>query len=426
GENISDYLQDWVCPTGGTSDAWTSDPALTKVCRLNTLDRGVKPHGGTVCAGMYVGSLTNPKPVQTRRPYREYIQVKLNTPLQKGKIYSVELFASLVERSSLACNNIGVYFSVEKITRTELSRIDYGYLLSYEPQINSFAILTGFYQWHKISGCFRASEDFEYLTIGNFYDDAHTSFSTTPDPTGLEPYYLIDDVSVRETDALAVPLAKLGQDTTLCFNQTLRLTLPQSEQITYRWQDGTSAPSYTINQSGKYWVTATAGQAAQCSVSDTSQVKVEPPLSLPPDTILCRGESLTLSAQRPNNQFIWNTGSRDSVISVREAGIYWVQAASGSCQLSDTIRVRVADCPGLVPNVFTPNGDGRNDTFVIDNIQLLPWRMRIYNHWGTLIYVSAYYQNEWDGAGLGSGLYYYELSSHVLNRSLKGWVQLLR
>lgn len=94
--------------------------------------------------------------------------------------------------------------------------------------------------------------------------------------------------------------------------------------------------------------------------------------------------------------------------------------------LRDTIRVRVLDCLGEVPNVFTPNNDGRNDRFVIPHVELSPWRLAVFNRWGSRVYEAPVYRNEWDGGGLPAGVYYYELSSAVLNRRLRGWVTLVR
>jgi len=61
-----------------------------------------------------------------------------------------------------------------------------------------------------------------------------------------------------------------------------------------------------------------------------------------------------------------------------------------------------------IPNVFTPNGDGVNDRFVIDGLGLFPENeMMIYSRWGSLLYRRKDYQNDWDGQNLMEGTYYY-------------------
>ena len=62
----------------------------------------------------------------------------------------------------------------------------------------------------------------------------------------------------------------------------------------------------------------------------------------------------------------------------------------------------------VVPNVFTPNGDGINDFWVIEN---LPpgTAVAIYNRWGQQVYFSPAYANNWAGEGLPAGNYFAEL-----------------
>lgn len=84
----------------------------------------------------------------------------------------------------------------------------------------------------------------------------------------------------------------------------------------------------------------------------------------------------------------------------------------------------------FIPNVITPNGDGKNDQFRIPQINNYPGsELMIFNRWGNMVYRSASYHNEWDGKGLSEGTYYYAL---MLARPdgtkvrYAGWVQLLR
>ncbi|WP_188506735.1 gliding motility-associated C-terminal domain-containing protein, partial [Parapedobacter pyrenivorans] len=63
-----------------------------------------------------------------------------------------------------------------------------------------------------------------------------------------------------------------------------------------------------------------------------------------------------------------------------------------------------------IPNLFTPNGDGLNDLFVIKNLLQYQGReMIVLNRWGNQVYKSNIYNNDWDGGTLAEGTYYYIL-----------------
>ncbi|RYY20936.1 MAG: T9SS type B sorting domain-containing protein, partial [Sphingobacteriaceae bacterium] len=83
-----------------------------------------------------------------------------------------------------------------------------------------------------------------------------------------------------------------------------------------------------------------------------------------------------------------------------------------------------------IANVFTPNGDGRNDTFSIPDLSQYPQNeLMIVNRWGTSVYQAKNYQNTWTGDMLDEGTYFYNLK--VVNKKgvqeeYKGYVMLLR
>ena len=82
----------------------------------------------------------------------------------------------------------------------------------------------------------------------------------------------------------------------------------------------------------------------------------------------------------------------------------------------------------FIPNVITPNGDGKNDLFVVIGLSQYPnSSLRIYNRWGSEVYESANYQNDWGGSGLNDGTYYYILVVNTPEgkQAYKGWVELI-
>ena len=424
-QNINIYLNDWYTPTGGTPDPWSySDTINDTRCTQNLKGLGVSARTGQSCIGLYTGANKFRSPF-LRPTYREYIQTQLKQPLRQGGIYYAELYVLRSPYSGSVTNNLGIYFSKQAIFLKETDWQHYGAVLPVSPQINQTQLITDAKKWQRISGCFIAQEDYEYITVGNFYDDNHTKLQAVFGLRDDYPYYLIDDVSVVEAgiDKIPVPF-KAYSNTTLCGNQSLRLQLTESPTIIYHWQDGTVSPSYTVSQSGLYSVTATAGL---CSVTDSIRVTIEPPVHLPADTVLCQGQTLTLAPDYPTKRgFQWSDGSRDSTLTVSQAGTYSVRVPSAFCNLTDTITVRYEDCPGVVPNVFTPNGDGKNDAFVIPNIQSRPWGLEVYNRWGKRVYRALPYANDWRAEDVPSGLYYYGLFNEDLKRTIKGWVNVIK
>ena len=65
----------------------------------------------------------------------------------------------------------------------------------------------------------------------------------------------------------------------------------------------------------------------------------------------------------------------------------------------DTLQL-VLDCKIdlLIPQIFSPNGDGKNEKFEIKAIVNYPHSsLSIFNRWGSLVYAKQNYNNEWDG-----------------------------
>jgi gliding motility-associated-like protein len=63
------------------------------------------------------------------------------------------------------------------------------------------------------------------------------------------------------------------------------------------------------------------------------------------DVNLCQGDSLVLNATTPNATYVWQDGSTDSVFTVTQSGVYWVQITDANCILSDTINVNFTPLP---------------------------------------------------------------------------------
>lgn len=84
----------------------------------------------------------------------------------------------------------------------------------------------------------------------------------------------------------------------------------------------------------------------------------------------------------------------------------------------------------IIPNVFTPNGDGVNDVFTIPGLENYNGnQLTIMNRWGATVYDKKDYKNEWDGEKLNEGTYFYLLKVQTTPGKwtvYKGYITLLR
>ncbi|QIL42615.1 gliding motility-associated C-terminal domain-containing protein [Pedobacter sp. HDW13] len=85
----------------------------------------------------------------------------------------------------------------------------------------------------------------------------------------------------------------------------------------------------------------------------------------------------------------------------------------------------------IIPNLFTPNGDGNNDTFEIRGLEFFDANdLVIVNRWGNEVYKASNYQNNWTGEGLNEGTYYYVLrvkaDASAAWQVYKGYITLIR
>lgn len=75
---------------------------------------------------------------------------------------------------------------------------------------------------------------------------------------------------------------------------------------------------------------------------------------------------------------------------------------------SDEVVVTVhLGCKLTIPNVFTPNGDGINDNFIIKGVGIKAYSIAIYDRWGLKVYESNDISQSWDGKNSEDGTYYY-------------------
>lgn len=191
---------------------------------------------------------------------------------------------------------------------------------------------------------------------------------------------------------------------------------------------------------GVHTITFSISDTMLCSRPSVATIAVLDTVYLEPmqDRMILSGQSVVLQPATNAVQFSWSGGAgldhyniQNPTAAPLETTTYTLTAISDSgCSKSVDVRVVVLE-ELLIPNSFTPNGDGINDVWNIEGLDYYPnAHVQIFNRWGTEVFSSWGYAIPWDGQVNGSNLpaatYYYVISSDVLERPFTGSVTILR
>ena len=248
--------------------------------------------------------------------------------------------------------------------------------------------------------------------------------------TGLGPGCSIAyslDVAVRATDRL------LASDTTVCAGEPLTLAM-DTAYSSATWFSTASGEigrghqlTVDLSEADTLWVEVSTEEG--CLLRDTIVVTVFPAIALvEADTLRIQaGTSVVLEA-RGAAEYQWSpaaglsrTDVADPEASPPETTTYVVQGVTPQgCIVTDTLTVTVASPPAeatlFVPNLFSPNGDGQNDTFRLygQNIASITWQ--IYDRQGTQLFeanrLEIGWNGEYQGHPLPNGVYLWKISGH--------------
>ncbi len=152
-------------------------------------------------------------------------------------------------------------------------------------------------------------------------------------------------------------------------------------------------------KSGTYTDSLKTALGCDSIVTTVLQVNPLPAFFLPPDSIVCIGKTLTINLSAYNS-VSWNTGVTDKIFEISNAGMYSAMVTdSKGCIGSDSIQVSFQRCiPIQIPTAFTPNGDGKNDTFrPLIGAPISHYHMQIWNRWGQALFDTKEMGKGWNG-----------------------------
>ncbi|MHC2991779.1 hypothetical protein OB13_09350, partial [Pontibacter sp. HJ8] len=225
-------------------------------------------------------------------------------------------------------------------------------------------------------------------------------------------------------------------------------TVPQSWTIT--GGQGTNTITVTASTTGgAVSVTATN----DCGTSPASTRNVD--ITLPPAAVgritdnsnVCEGLVFTADAVEGATSYTWSVSPGFTIVSgqgtakvtlkadsPKAIGQVTVVTNNGGCassvEASAPIDASLVDGELSLPKAFSPNGDGKNDTWLIANLLKFPDNeVVIFNRWGSEVYKQRGYKNDWMGKGLEQGTYFYKVRVKLCDgvyKEFAGYVAIFR
>jgi len=172
------------------------------------------------------------------------------------------------------------------------------------------------------------------------------------------------------------------------------------------WSTGEEGQNIITTETGEYSViTTNEGYGITCSEGNSKEVEFLPFPILPDEEefINCFDylNEITIKISSPA-QIVWDgseSSRPDSNLVITQEGVYNATLYHYPMCPITVQREVIEFCPMtfFIPNAFTPNGDGLNDTFEPKMSNIETYKIMIFNRWGELIFTSNDPSNQWDG-----------------------------
>ena len=225
----------------------------------------------------------------------------------------------------------------------------------------------------------------------------------------------IDDISLKETcfskDSISITLVdkielNLGNDFTICSGDEKTIVNEieiSTQNLSYEWNTGSVSNSITISEPGDYFVKAFTPDGCFANDSITVNDVGTPINTLPFDTTICLNAHQNILLKSGDaNLTVWTHNEQNDTIKeliINEPGYYNLVLSNGTnCTVRHQIIIdEVCSYNLFIPNAFTPNGDGKNDTFGGFALETYSYSFNIFNKWGNSVFESSNLQEKWDG-----------------------------
>ena len=274
--------------------------------------------------------------------------------------------------------------------------------------LNSLATPGATYTWTSDPPIFASNDAVPPV----FYPEESATYTVTTMLGNCSVNYKVD-ITVFN------PKMVVSKDTAVCSGEPLTIGAEAFLTGDYLWTPGGAVPTFvdTVTVNSQYTLRFEYGEG--CLFEDTVNVKVIPNFTLKlisdPDTNRIHiGEPILLDAFVPGTNvsnfiFDWleNTspvGSTQQItvtpMTTDSTVTYWVKVTSPlGCIQTESITFTIIQPTIKVPNAFTPNGDGANDSFglaIVEGVATVE-KMEVYSRWGQKVFASNEPNARWDG-----------------------------
>ncbi len=217
-------------------------------------------------------------------------------------------------------------------------------------------------------------------------------------------------------------------------NRVYSLALPPGTSV--KWWDGSTLAMRNLPDSG--WHSFTYANRCFAGVDSIYTGLFAKDSSLKVYGLMAcyeEGEYIELTGKK-SISYSWKPGNGHER-KFRPENYGWItlnRKDSNACEIIDSFYISDLCIPDtlMIPNVFSPNNDSKNEVFKPSFVRYQHYEMRIFNRWGEELFMTNDYENGWDGNYQGRPceedvyIYYIEVSGYGKFRQLKGTVELVR
>ena len=206
---------------------------------------------------------------------------------------------------------------------------------------------------------------------------------------------------------------ELPSEVISCENEAI-LNASTNGALTYAWDNNDSDSILLVSEEGIYNVEITDEYCTQLHIFELDFFdfnSIDPLLGN--DTLICEQAPLNINPQiDASADFSWSDSFPALDRAISHSGLYSLTTSIGECSLTTSIVIEAEDCSAqlYIPNAFSPNLDGINDTFYPQGNFFDVLEFRIYDRWGNEVHSG---DTPWDGVSKNKqaplGVYQYTL-----------------